>query len=447
MILASSLSAALPYFRDDGWTHGTRGLSMMDRRTVLKIMQAAAVTGAAWPLLREKRARAAAPAHRSRPRFYLQIIPSGGMDAIFTTDPKKAREVDNGIDVPFGSHKIIEAHGVRLGPKFGALGRWVPHVAMVNAFHQNSANHVTGVANITRFKSLTTPGTPSLLELLGARRDDEATGAINIGCVFDSAFSPMYLGQPGTFVFGNRPGLFEHLDAADPEDLVAVAKALQRDAGSVQGPRASAAEQRTADNLNESASLFSGAAKSPKFKPVEWAHEVESAYHSGRDLQRALWLFENKLTRCVTTRVAADDFDTHVTNSYQETLTDYLAFLLDKLFSELDKRVVDGKPLSQQTVVIVGSEIGRFPRLNSARGKDHFPQAPFIFYGPWFATGATYGGTGRNMATVPISMTTGRPQSGGHLLRVDDIGTTLLALDGANPELYGYSGEHLRFLT
>ena len=97
--------------------------------------------------------------------------------------------------------------------------------------------------------------------------------------------------------------------------------------------------------------------------------------------------------------------------------------------------------------MIIGSEIGRFPRLNAAHGKDHFPQTPHLFYGPGLATGASYGGTGRDMASVPISLATGRPEKGGHLLRIDDIGTTLLALDGANPDLSGYTGEHLRFLT
>ena len=51
------------------------------------------------------------------------------------------------------------------------------------------------------------------------------------------------------------------------------------------------------------------------------------------------------------------------------------------------------------------------------------------------------------MAALPVSLETGMPATGGHSLRVDDIGTTLLGLDGINPELYGYVGDHLPFLT
>ncbi|MBS1121508.1 MAG: hypothetical protein H6Q90_3736 [Deltaproteobacteria bacterium] len=428
----------------------------MDRRQVLDVLKGSALAAAAWPLIREK------PAHAtpsSRPRFYLHIIPQGGMDAVYSTDPKKISEVDTGIDVPFGPGEIVETTGGgRLGPSFRALARWTPRLAIVNAFRQNSANHLSGLSNVMHCKSRSAPGSPTLMEILGGRRQREATGAISIGAAMPSAFTPAYLGEPGTLPFGNRPGLFEHLDKADPDGLVGAAKALRREAQLLGGARASAAQRTTAENLRSSAELFARVAVTPKFAPVDWGAEgkdsyrgvgpSENVYHNGRDLQRVLWLFEHGLTRCVTLCVGNQDFDSHIWNAAGQTiLVEYLALLLDRLFMELDRRMVDGRPLSEQTVVIVGSEIGRFPRLNGARGKDHFPQSPHLFYGPGLVTGATYGATGRDMAGLPISLATGRPAPGGHLLRVDDIGTTLLALDGANPELYGYTGKHLTFLT
>lgn len=420
----------------------------MDRRRLLGLLRAGAVAAAAWPLLRTRGTRAAGAVGTARPRFYLQIIPQGGMDAIYSTDPKPPAEVDRGIDVPFPAKDIVEAGGVRLGPGFRKLARWVPRLAVVNAFRQSSANHLTGLAHVMRCKSSTTTSMPSLLEILGSRRQGQATAAINIGSVMNSAFSPRFLGAPGELTFGPRPGLFEHLDQAEPADLAEAAKALRREAGLVSGPRATAAEQATANNLLESAELLARVAAAPKFAPVEWPHDVEGQYRNGRDLQRVLWLFENQLTRCVTVCMGSQDWDTHLWNTVmQPILTDYLATLLDRLFTELDRRTVGGEPLSRQTVVIIGSEIGRFPRLNSSQGKDHFPQTPHMFFGPGLATGTTYGATGRDMVALPVSLATGRPDPAGHLLRIDDLGATLLALDGADPELYGYSGERLRFLT
>jgi len=412
---------------------------------VLELFQSCAIAAAAWPLVRNGRARAASP---SRPRFYLQIIPQGGVDAVYTTDPKKATEVDPGIDVPYAANDIVETGGTRLGPSFRALAPWMPRLAIVNAFHQNSANHVSGFAHITRYKSRATMDAPALFDILGSRRHGEAVGSISIGAGFPSGFSSRYLGAPSEVVFGARPGMFEHLDRADPEDLVEVAAALRLEAKPLGGARATAEEKVTADNMLASAELLSQVARIPKFKAVDWGHKLEGDYRNGADLQRALWLFENGLTRCVTVCVGNQDFDTHFGNTtIQPMMAEYLAFLLDKLFAELDRRSIDNRSLASQMLVIVGSEIGRFPRLNAAHGKDHFPQTPHVLFGAGIVTGATYGATGRSMEAVPISLANGRPQSGGHTLRVDDLGVTLLDLDGANPELHGYVGEHLRFLT
>src|SRR5512141_1656683 len=100
---------------------------MMKRRHLLKLFGASAATAAAWPLLRSTRAHAET---MSRPRFYLQIIPQGGMDTIYTTDPKKASEVESGIDVPFGAGEIVEGAGYRLGPSLKSLARWMPRLAV-----------------------------------------------------------------------------------------------------------------------------------------------------------------------------------------------------------------------------------------------------------------------------------------------------------------------------
>jgi len=417
----------------------------MNRRQLLKLAGAGALTLSARPLVEmlEGTARAAS---LSRPRFYLQIIPSGGVDAVYGTDPKTVRDVERGIDVPYPANAIVTTREAPLGPAFAALRPWMPRMAIVNSFRQNSANHQSGLVHITCCRSTAVPGTPTLLDVLGARRTDEAVGAITIGTAFAAAFSPKYLGEPTTVQFGNRPGLLDHLDKLDPHELGVAAGALRREAASLAASSSQASV--TAVNLRESAALFERWAASPRFAPQAWPLKYEPDYAAGRDLERAMWLLQNRLARCVTVSLTGQDFDTHVWNGYwQPRMSGYLAGLLDRLFRELDRREVDGVPLSRQTAVLIGSEIGRFPRLNAADGKDHFPQVSYLFFGPWFAAGRTYGGTDRQMVARPISLRTGKPETGGHTLAVDDIGTTLLRLDGANPEVYGYSGSHLNFLT
>jgi hypothetical protein len=389
-----------------------------------------------------RRARAASSA---RPRFYLQIIPSGGMDAVYTLDPKTIREVARGIDVPYRASAIVDAGPVRFGPTFRALQRWGPRLAVVNMFRQNSANHQSGLSHVLRCKSHTAPSMPTLLDLLGARRGDEAVGAVSLSADFSTAFSPQYLGQPGKYFYGSNAGLFDHLDRAEPEDLATAARVLLVQAESLGRRRVTAQDQTTAENLRMSSALLARAAEVPRFAAAPWQHALDARLEGAADLQRALWLFEHRMARCVAVSVGRMNFDTHVDNQYQADMTGYLAFLLDKVFEELDRRSVDGRPLSEQTVVVVGSEIGRFPRINTAHGKDHFPQAPYLLFGAPLRPG-TYGATDPEMIAMPVSPATGRPERGGHVLQIDDLGTTLLAIDGANPELYGYTGRRLRFL-
>jgi uncharacterized protein (DUF1501 family) len=368
------------------------------------------------------------------------------MDAVYGADPKTAREVDSGIDVPYASSAIITTKGAPLGPTFKALGPWTDRFAVVHGVRQNSANHQSGLVHTTCCRSNAVSGTPTLLDVLGARRSHaEALGAVSIGTAFAAAFSPKYIGQPTPEQFGNRPGLLDHLDPLPPHELEQAARAMRREAKTIAGTASE--DQTTAENLNESAALLEGWARAPRFQPEEWPITGESDHGGGKDLQRALWLFENGLARCATVALTGQNFDTHVLNTkLQPSLCEYLAELLAKLFGELDRRVVDGRSLASQTIVMVGSEIGRFPRLNAAHGKDHFPQVSMLVYGADLATGRVYGGTDRSMVARAVALDSGAPETGGHLLTVDDIGTTMLALDGANPEVYGYTGARLRFL-
>jgi uncharacterized protein (DUF1501 family) len=369
------------------------------------------------------------------------------MDAVYTVDPKTVREVDHGIDVPYPVTDIVETGSLRLGPSFRALAPYASALAIVNSVRQNSANHQSGLLHTTRFKSYATPSSPSLFDILGARRTGEAVGAVSIGTAFATGYSPKYLGELGTFA-ASQPGLFSHLDAVVPEDLIRAANALAREADALDALHKQMAETNTADNLRDASRFLRGVASAPKFTLADWTHPSEAKVGSGPDVQRALWLLEHGLARCVTVSIANDnDFDTHMWNTtLQPMLNEYLAFVLGKVFDELGRRIVDGVPLAQQTAVIVGSEIGRFPRLNAGLGKDHFPQASYLFYGPWFAGGRAYGASGRDMVSLPVALATGRPDRGGHSVRLDDVGTTLLALDGADPEMFGYVGERLGFL-
>jgi uncharacterized protein (DUF1501 family) len=117
--------------------------------------------------------------------------------------------------------------------------------------------------------------------------------------------------------------------------------------------------------------------------------------------------------------------------------------MLQRFFDELSKRRNAHGALSETVRVVVTSEVGRFPRLNGDRGKDHFPEVPMLIHGASLAKGA-FGATGKNLEALPLDVRTGG--SGTHFASLDDVGATLLQSFGIAPRTYGYDGQVLDFL-
>jgi uncharacterized protein (DUF1501 family) len=122
------------------------------------------------------------------------------------------------------------------------------------------------------------------------------------------------------------------------------------------------------------------------------------------------------------------------------------AAFFDDYLASLHARTNRHGLLSQQTMTIVGSELGRFPRQNDMLGKDHLPQTSFLFAGPGIRSGRTFGRTGPRMEGLPIAYDHGDPAATGRVPLLDDVGATMLRLAGIDAERYGYRGRVCDFL-
>ena len=124
----------------------------------------------------------------------------------------------------------------------------------------------------------------------------------------------------------------------------------------------------------------------------------------------------------------------------------YFAKLFDEYLANLHARKNAHGLLAQQTLTVVGSELGRFPHQNDMLGKDHLPQTSLVLAGPGLRAGKSFGATGRRMEGLSIAYDTGDRADAGRVPLLDDVGATLLHLAGLDPERYGYSGQVCRFL-
>ena len=385
------------------------------------------------------------------PRYWIQLVPGGGIDAVLTTDPREPKNVKAGVDVPYRPDEIVDAHGMQLGPHFKALAPWSSRLAVVNGVRVNTANHHTGMEQIVRLRTRTTWHSSSAFEILAAHREGQAVGTVSLGTGNATAFTENYLGMPSPFLYGSKVDLFTVLDDMSPEDLALAAATVERHAASTGRAGAGIVDRKRLTALEDGARLFHRLVDTPKFTKVAWqtgdAAAADAKTGHGENLQRALWLIENDLASSVTVQCFVI-WDSHYDNPHKQgTNNPILASNLAKLFEELDKRSNKYGKLSDQVAVVVGSEIGRFPYMNLSKGKDHYPQAPLMFYGKWFNTGASYGSTDGELNSGPISLATGRADRSGKKIVLDDVGATVLRLGGLDPEIYGFVGDHLDFLV
>ena len=143
------------------------------------------------------------------------------------------------------------------------------------------------------------------------------------------------------------------------------------------------------------------------------------------------------LSRCVT--LGHDGmWDTHVNNdSYQSPLWEDLFGGLSQLMAALDSAPgTVGPTLADQTVVMVLSEMGRAPQLNSSLGKDHWPYTSMMLLGPGLTSDRVVGGLDGGYMGEHIQFSDGEIDAGGELLTVEALGATLLEVMGLDPAEY-----------
>jgi uncharacterized protein (DUF1501 family) len=370
----------------------------------------------------------AAPVRPGRPRYFVTILLSGGIDPIWTTDPRARGEVEAGIDVPYEPGAIVEAGALRFGPHLAALAPVADRLSVINGVQTGTANHNWGWLQFDRLRTRVDDRMPVIGSLLGERRDGQPLAVLQLPA------------DDATLVRAER---------ASAEDRRAMAAALERQHRRLGGERGGGPAGRS---LAAAAALLDRMATASAFAAAPWTDATRPiAVNLQQDLQRALWAIENDLVACCQVSVDryGQPWDSHWDNHRVQTSTSRSTMpLIARFLRELGERRNAHGALADQTLVVLGSELGRFPRLNGAHGKDHWPEAPFLFWGAGIVPQQRFGETGAHLEARPVSLRTGRAvAAGGELVTLDDIGATLLDLAGVDPAPRGYLGRRLDFLV
>jgi hypothetical protein len=151
----------------------------------------------------------------------------------------------------------------------------------------------------------------------------------------------------------------------------------------------------------------------------------------------AVTCFANGYSRCAIIEHAGQfgtGWDTHTGNDHQSDHYEVLFQDLATILQQLDTTPgPSGGMLSDEVTVVVFSEMGRTPRLNSRGGKDHWTFTSAMLFGAGVRGGQVLGGYDDTMLGLPTDLTTGEPTDAGTLLSSENLGATLLAMADIDP--------------
>jgi uncharacterized protein (DUF1501 family) len=158
---------------------------------------------------------------------------------------------------------------------------------------------------------------------------------------------------------------------------------------------------------------------------------VDLEEESGRR-QVAVQLFAAGASRTVLLAGSVAElsqWDSHQQNEINQDLNfehtfGQLAELMDALETTVDG---NGQPLSESTRVLVLSEMGRQPTLNTEGGKDHWPITSALLIGPDVQGGRVIGATDDTLSPLPIDLDSGERSDSGETILPSHLIATMCA--------------------
>jgi Protein of unknown function (DUF1501) len=146
------------------------------------------------------------------------------------------------------------------------------------------------------------------------------------------------------------------------------------------------------------------------------------------------------ITRCLTLSASSGalGWDTHANNDADQSLLwEDLFYGLNQLLLRLDSTVAPGGgTLADSTVVVVLSEMGRTPNLNSFNGKDHWPYTSALLIGPGLSADRVIGDFDAGYYGKAVDPATAEVVEEGPVLSAESLGATLLAMADIDPAEY-----------
>lgn len=127
-------------------------------------------------------------------------------------------------------------------------------------------------------------------------------------------------------------------------------------------------------------------------------------------------------------------WDSHSSNFFQDAHFETLFDGLNGVMADLAARPGEVEAtLLEETTIVVLSEMGRVPSLNSTQGKEHWTWTSAMLIGAGVKGGQTIGSWTDSITGNPVDLASGAYAESGETLLPSHLGATLLTLAGVDP--------------
>jgi len=374
-----------------------------------------------------------APRAKEEPHYVVLIVLEGGYDPVLTFDPKEQSVVGANIDCQYRDAERLKGRERFYGPLMAPLMRHESDMCIIHGVRVDTVGHADGLQQIRMGHRIHSDGRISAWKPLA----DRLPGGAPFGLMELPHRAQTEMPVPIDVALD--PYTLKSLVAEGGPSYAAPPYFAQIQAAQLAQARSALAPYPKERKAYESALVGAG-------RLHEWLGAADKQsdmedFKLGPSLQFAANAIRYNRAKFTIIHTPFVWFDTHADNLRLQQSRVTSAFHDIALFIDLLKsqRNAFGS-LYDQTTVVIGTEMGRFPKLNSTAGKDHWPENSWALLGKGIRRGVTLGRTDEKMRGSALDPRTGRPDvDGARPIYVDTIGATLTELSGGDVRAGGYA--------
>ena len=364
-------------------------------------------------------------------RFLIVYWNNGGWDPAMLFDPHFESSIPDRGDCEEDSvNGLTFAHSDERPSVREFLDTWGGQTAFVNGIAVGSISHAKCTRQVLTGSRLETA--PDLPTLVAAH-----TGSA-LALPHLVLSGPRYPGDLGAYMVPLSPTLTGTMTGASPETAIysPASEALIR--SYLADTIASRALVTPSDYLDDYQTAIGHLDALEAAAP---ALNIEANADADTLLEKGLLAMSAGLTRSLIIQGSLPGYgswDSHIENSRQQSACYEHTF--EKLLSLMSllqaTTAPGGGSLLEQTTLLVLSEMGRTPSLNTSQGKDHWPYTSAMLVGASVIGGRSYGVTDETLVGQSIDMSTGEASDGGETLSAGSFIAGVLSSFGVDTEAY-----------